>query len=555
MRGRWVAGTVGALLCAAAIPSVASAAPDDLPPLACTQYLVDADGLHAVDLLTGHLDVVTEVEDLTAAGFSGADSLVYAWDAERGGVVAIGEGAHEFVGRVEGIDEVPWDGGDVDHENVLWLTASETGEWASIDLGSVRLVDTGSMDSAAGDWSLMADQSGQLHSFDGDRLLTFDLLSGIVSGRGGFEEVDSPVVASWADANKYLYLLLEDDRVIRIDVDSTQLLEAATLSVESPADGAWCPSAILEADWGNAPNSYGTSLRADGPRHALIDYDGLMQVAPLMLGERVGPSADVAHGYYGVNDAVGSSLAVSGEDPFVLDVIVTNDSDDAATLAVWLDADASGSFEGTPDATELIPARAGMETYQLEFPAPKESTWLRMRVAPGENAPDPVGAVRGGEVEDWQVAVEPRAAALALRGAVFEAPMLTVTVANTGNVALSPEVTAGELCVLSDGDTRLAPGTSAEFACAMEQPGESSHVLVTAVDGQTEADPLDIELSGADTDVLTALADAEESVPAEAEPESDRVNLIPFVIVIGGIGVLAIAAIAARRLNRDDGQE
>lgn len=559
-RALWVAPALACAL-AAVIPAAASAAPsapvptDDVQPLTCQPYLVDATGLLAVDLISGHTDPITAVEGLTAAGYNAADNLVYAWDSVHGGIGAVGEGEYKFLGAVPGLGAEAWDGGEVDRDGVFWLLASQSGAWAGVDLGTFEVVLSGSGELSAGDWAARSDSYAALYTLDTDALRGFDTSSGMVSEIAQSGGTDRVVTGTWADATYFLYVLLDDSTIARTELGDPRVMPFSTVQAAAPTDGAWCPEAILEADWGDAPDSYRTSLSSDGPRHSIVDFEPVGQTAPLMLGTVVTPEPNPAHADQDFDDAIASTVLVSATDPFVVDIVVTNDSAESATVTAWLDAGSSGGFASAPDASIAIAAESGAQTYQLELPAPVTDTWMRLRVAPGTGVTVPTGAARGGEVEDWAVKALPAERGLAISNAAFDEAKnsLTVTVANTGNAAQTPLVTAGELCTPLLDDVRLAARAEVTTSCTFEPPPDGTTVVITAADGDVQAEPVELTWAVAQTPEETAAADeaTQEATPGESRP----IPWLPMVIIGSGMALFAAGGIIARRTAKDDGEE
>ena len=162
-------------------------------------------------------------------------------------------------------------------------------------------------------------------------------------------------------------------------------------------------------DFGDAPESYGTSARSGGPRH---------RTGPrLMLGaestsETGALSADAG------DDAVAKWPAItSGMAKLVVPVELTNRGRET-TLAGWIDFDGSGTFDGGERAVAEVPAGAAKaELIWRNVPASTEGdTFARLRLFAGEvTDPSPLGKARGGgEMEDHEVRVKAPASAPAL---------------------------------------------------------------------------------------------------------------------------------------------
>jgi len=162
-------------------------------------------------------------------------------------------------------------------------------------------------------------------------------------------------------------------------------------------------------DFGDAPESYGTSLAADGARHLLtpglvlgerIDFDPDGQPSNDALGDDENRAAD--------EDGVTDEIVVTTGDESIVSVSVTNDTDAAATLAGWVDLDGSGTFDDGELVTVEVPANSGTAAYDLTFAAATtaDDTFARFRLFPaGVTTFAPTGEAAGGEVEDYTVSV------------------------------------------------------------------------------------------------------------------------------------------------------
>src|SRR5690606_41910899 len=116
--------------------------------------------------------------------------------------------------------------------------------------------------------------------------------------------------------------------------------------------------------FGDAPDGYRTSLEFDGARHGMPGYDEASSTALVMLGalidaEEDGQPSSGADGddVDGVDDEDGVA------DPIVLTaglatsapVTATNNTDQPATLAGWIDLDGNGTFDPAEMETITVP--------------------------------------------------------------------------------------------------------------------------------------------------------------------------------------------------------
>lgn len=163
-------------------------------------------------------------------------------------------------------------------------------------------------------------------------------------------------------------------------------------------DAAGCPRAW---DYGDAPDSYGTTLSTNGPQHTIDTFDQL-SIGDAVDDEPDGqPSADASADSDSIEDPV--TVAVGNVD---VAVPVRNDAGHPALLAGWIDLDGDGTFEPSEGVRSRVPP--GATTVGLHWSAgittPDEFGFLRLRLYADESEnPRPTGTASGGEVEDLQV--------------------------------------------------------------------------------------------------------------------------------------------------------
>ncbi|MFB7796895.1 GEVED domain-containing protein [Isoptericola sp. NPDC056134] len=347
--------------------------------------------------------------------------------------------------------------GDVSPEGILYVSSSSqtaTRPWMAIDVDQesptfLQVLDGGAVPAPAApinaglDWVFNPDD-GRLYSFGTNAnnnnvfLYAFDpanpavgyvqvgALGALVAPDGvpavGNQANSSPYGATYSSPG-YLYgANNETGQIWRVSTTdpSTATFFAYGPGPTSNNDGARCASAPVLMDLGDAPDTYGTSLSEDGARHGLVDYDASTNTAPLMLGDAntVDPEDDGAPGTAadgddaaGVDDegAVAGPITMTTGVETTVTVTATNNGDEAATLAGWVDLDADGAFEAGERVTVAVPAGSGTEDYDLTFPGATVpgDAYARFRLFAGDVAdPSPTGAVSGGEVEDYPVTVE-----------------------------------------------------------------------------------------------------------------------------------------------------
>ncbi|MFT4188872.1 MAG: GEVED domain-containing protein [Aeromicrobium sp.] len=226
--------------------------------------------------------------------------------------------------------------------------------------------------------------------------------TGVVSGTGVDMDSDPPT------ADEFSAVLANVDRFI--------------ISVEgrSGSDATWIDNFGQPCDdFGDAPDTYGTtSGAANGAAHRAVGLDADTGVAPLMLGSTVDVEDDAtptatANGDdivpAGANDEDGLLYPLAVADGVATDVTVnvTKPTDEAATLAAWIDVDDSGTFEAGELVSLVIPAGTASGPQAVTLPAmtlpASQQALARFRLFSGEIAEDalsPIGPAIGGEVED-----------------------------------------------------------------------------------------------------------------------------------------------------------
>ncbi len=167
-------------------------------------------------------------------------------------------------------------------------------------------------------------------------------------------------------------------------------------------DGARCalaPIVSLESpttDFGDAPDSYGSSINNNGARHDVGD-------GTLFLGNAVTtePNAYADDGS-DINDNDGIQFATGIEAGKTAIVEITASTD--GFVNAWLDADKNGEFDNDEKIVSEKSVSAGSNIVAYDVPTWSESgtTWSRFRLS-SQAELTPVGGVADGEVEDYKV--------------------------------------------------------------------------------------------------------------------------------------------------------
>ncbi len=168
----------------------------------------------------------------------------------------------------------------------------------------------------------------------------------------------------------------------------------------------------IGTDWGDAPDSYNTSLVGNGPRHVVnadlmlgsaVDVDGNGQANNTdSSGDDTDPEGDDEDGIPTILDA--DILALT----YTLDVNATNSTGSDATLACWIDFDINGTFDAG-ERVEVTVASPAVNPNSVVFNttgvfSSTGSSYIRCRLATasGEVA-TPNGSAASGEIEDHPI--------------------------------------------------------------------------------------------------------------------------------------------------------
>jgi len=390
-----------------------------------------------VDLATGeYADAVTYGRTFNAIGYNQLDGFIYGYVSGSTApnvpwqIVRIGAtGGAVNLGRPAGVvNSLSFNIGDVDSDGHYWLTSTGNNQpWYEIDLATMTVLATGTRTEPTGlsqgaDWAyvpgggdylyrVMTNASNQAVLVGFNRTTHAQTVFGVIAGMPAEATTFGAVYAD----STYLYASANaSGRIYRIDVNDVTGALFAQGPMSGTNDGARCANSPIYLDFGDADDSYGTTLAADGPRHVLEDYSPTARTASLMLGATVDTEDDAAAGAAADGDGIDEDgvapISATPGQPVTAQVTVTNSTGAVATLAGWVDLDGDGAFEASERVVQAIPATAGASSYTLAFPnlATTANTTARFRVFPGAVAnPLPTGPVSGGEVEDHPVDTRP----------------------------------------------------------------------------------------------------------------------------------------------------
>lgn len=221
--------------------------------------------------------------------------------------------------------------------------------------------------------------------------------------------------AQYFDVNGFMYISNNvDGNIYRIDLrDITGTIDAtaeffASGPLSGQNDGARCASAPVIAtntDFGDAPESYKTSILTNGPRHfigpnfffgSLIDDEG--DSAVLSGSSDDATSSDDEDGIVFINDLKqGSDTRIQ----------VTIGGGANTYVSAWFDWNDDGDFadEGEQAITDqLLPPGVNILKLRVPETATPATTWARFRGARNTGITY-FGGVTDGEVEDYSVTI------------------------------------------------------------------------------------------------------------------------------------------------------
>ena len=429
------------------------------------QYSSGPTQVDQIDMVTGQQQAnIAEIfgREVNAVGYNPLDNKFYGWDNQNNEFVSITDDfltttpltISGYTGPTNLII------GDVDDQGHYWELSGNT--WYEIDVstGTPTQLATGTpasnpTGSAGADWAFVPGTGKLWRTMDSGSdvgLWSFDTTAHTWTHVANVTNMtaggDRTIGANYADPYNHLFAgsngtgdLWEIDLTGLPDNPASPVdINAVLVGTGNPSgtnDGARCSLAPIPTDFGDAPDSYHTSLANNGPRHNVENYNTATHTAPLMLGNTVDIEPD---GYPGTTakgddtheiddeDGVKSdSITIGGKTPTsaVIPVTVTNNSSNTATLAGWIDSNNNGIFDSGERATLTVPANSGTKQYTLTFPAAHYTadTYLRIRVFDGSlSDPQPTGPWTGGEVEDYFIHVDPALSGTFIGGVSVGAP-------------------------------------------------------------------------------------------------------------------------------------
>ncbi len=167
-------------------------------------------------------------------------------------------------------------------------------------------------------------------------------------------------------------------------------------------DGARCALAPIisqdspTTDFGDAPDSYGSSINNNGARHDIGD-------GTLFLGENVitEPNAYADNGSeIDDNDGIAFVTGVEAGKTAIVDITASADG----FVNAWLDSDKDGEFDVDEQiiTSEAVSSGSNIVAYDVPTWSETGETWARFRLS-SEESLSAIGGVADGEVEDYKI--------------------------------------------------------------------------------------------------------------------------------------------------------
>lgn len=171
------------------------------------------------------------------------------------------------------------------------------------------------------------------------------------------------------------------------------------------------------SDFGDAPDSYGTLLTSNGPRHTALQYNATNNTSTLMIGSTVdlendgfpnGNSDGDDNNNLNDENSVTMPVLNSTATSYSVNVPVVNTTGGTVTLRGWIDFNKNGVFEASEAASVSVPNGATTATLSWTGLSGLSGgdTYYRLRIAKNNSdIAQPTGLANGGEVEDGKISI------------------------------------------------------------------------------------------------------------------------------------------------------
>lgn len=372
-----------------------------------TAYLVQSSParVFGVNLATGfYSELETSMgttKTVNAMGFNVADNYLYGFSSQFRSVVRIGNDFQIETLNVTGLPNTSFYVGDtsvVENSYYVYRPGRNYGLYkVALDetspdyLVAQRIINGTSLNLAIYDFAFHPSDAFIYGVTRTGSLVKIDASNGSYETLGNVGETGT-FGAVYFDGEGNFYISRNSDGfVFRIDVSSPDLQAQfyAFGPSSSSNDGARCATASIisedsTVDFGEAPDSYGTSIESNGARHEMTPG--------LLLGDISGGDND------GVDFVTGLETGLSS----LINVNVAGDG----ILNMWVDWDQNGVFDETDQIIVDRQMEEGENRILIDIPsdASEGDTWARVRYS-SQAGIGATGGVADGEVEDYMLYV------------------------------------------------------------------------------------------------------------------------------------------------------
>ena len=374
--------------------------------------------LYSVQLATGFYEKSSPVDwnqqKMNALAFSVHDRYLYAFNYYYGTIVRIGADFQVDPIPLANIPDKGFYVGDIAVVEDVYYLYRPGGNYGlyrvSLDEGSddylqlEKIVNGTTLNLAIYDLAFHPD-NGFAYAVDRwGNLWKIDVEAGTSVKLSNVGE-DGVFGAVYFDVTGNLYISRNNDgKIFRVNTNWNY--PVAEFFANGPAssnnDGARCALAPIisqddpTTDFGDAPDSYGSSINNNGARHDV--GDGILFLGETVLTE---PNAYADNGT-GENDNDGINFVTGVEAGKTAIVEITSSAD--GFVNAWIDSDKDGEFDADEQIITAEAVSSGSNVVAYDVPTWSEagSTWARFRLS-SEESLSPIGGVSDGEVEDYAI--------------------------------------------------------------------------------------------------------------------------------------------------------
>ncbi|MDJ0567935.1 MAG: lamin tail domain-containing protein [Pleurocapsa sp. MO_192.B19] len=395
----------------------------------------DPSDAYSLNLVTGNQNLEANDignREINAIGFNLADSFIYGSNnTDEDGTISRVDSSFNVttLGPIVGLPSgTSFPSGDVSLDEKLYLKSGTNIYIIDVDPASATYLQ---LESLIPDINITLSDfafnpiDGQIYTVDSDNnnLYRINLNPVSVEDLGNIgTNSNRPFGAQFYDASGFLYISRnQDGTIFRIDTrNSASIDPTATFFANGPIarrnDGARCPNAPISIDFGDAPESYSTSLSNDGARHDISSGTSLYLGNTSPDSETDGQASNAADGDGSDEDNLTFPTLTSGSTSYTIpaaNITATNTTGQSATLHAWIDFDNSGTFEDTEHTSVVVDdaTNGGNPTGDLTWNGinvgAAGDTYARFRLTTDSSINDttPGGVASDGEVEDHQIAI------------------------------------------------------------------------------------------------------------------------------------------------------